>query len=90
MATVGMILKGITGVIYILFAIAVLYFPFAGLLELIARKMRLLEYHPTITIEDVLLPGLFLALLYRLVAAVRKRIESACILRESGQGPAAG
>ncbi|MBI4832172.1 MAG: hypothetical protein HY801_11620 [Candidatus Lindowbacteria bacterium] len=85
MPLVRLILKGITGLIYFLFASVVLYFPFASLLEHIARETRLLQFQSSIAIEDVLLPGMVLALLYWLVAFVRRKIEPPEAAQEGAQ-----
>jgi hypothetical protein len=81
MRAVRVILKVITGAIYAVFAVVVLYFPFANLIAQFAREMRLSRFKSTVAMEDVLLPGLALALLYWLVMSVRRRIEPSHVIQ---------
>lgn len=71
----------ITGAIYFVFTVAVLYFPLASFTERLAREMRLSRFQSTLAMEDVLLPGLALALLYWLVMFVRRRIEPSHVIQ---------
>lgn len=78
MIVLRLLLRWVTRVIYVVFGLAVLYFPAATLARRIARETDLFHFEnifPRYGVEDALLPGLVLALLYAAVMAVRRRIE---------------
>ncbi len=80
MRVLKLLLRWATRAIYVVFGLMVLYFPATTLADRIGREMRLFRVGnvlPRYAVEDALLPGLVLALLYAAIMAVRKRIEPA-------------
>jgi hypothetical protein len=61
--------------IYIFFALLVLYFPSAELGSYIARETRLFKIPDGFPIDDALLPLLCLALIYSAISGLNRRIE---------------
>ena len=77
MLSVRLILKWTTGIIQVLLAAVLFYFPGAELLARLGRQARISESRPSLLVEDSLLPCLALALIYALVSAIRRKIEPA-------------
>ena len=75
MVTVRLILKVLTYIIYACFGLTLLTFPMANLLEYLTRQTRLFSFQLSLQIEDVILPGLLLAVLYSLIMALQRRLQ---------------
>jgi hypothetical protein len=81
-----LILKWITGIIQILLAAVLFYFPAAELFARLGQRARISESRPHLLVEDSLLPCLALALIYTLVSAIRRKIEPAEVSEENARG----
>jgi len=77
MILVRHLLRWMTGVIHLLLAAILLYFPFAELLARLGQETRIDQSHSNLEVEDSLLPCLALALTYALVSTIRRKIEPA-------------
>jgi hypothetical protein len=75
MATVRLILKLLTYVIYICFGVTLLAFPAVSLLEYIAQQTRLFSFDFAPSIQNVILPGLLLAVFYAIIMALQRRLQ---------------
>ena len=82
-----LVLKQIMRVLYAVFVGIVLYFPAAELLTYIGRETRLFTFPPMMPVEDVLLPALFLAVLYGAASLIRRRIEPVHAPADGGGDP---
>jgi len=85
MILLKLFLKCTTWLIYGLFAVIVLYFPFAELNSYFARETRLYAVPRIMPIEDALLPLMCLAVIYGALARLRRTIEKP----ETGEKPVA-
>ena len=76
MAILRFALKQTQLLIYAIFLVILLYFPFHELLSYFGRETRLFDPSPMMPVEDALLPCLLLALVYGVISAIRKRVDS--------------
>ena len=77
MIIVRSILRLITFALYVVFTVMVLYFPAAELFGRLAGERPPLQFWLQPSVEDALLPGLFLASAYAAVMAIRRKLDHA-------------
>ncbi len=87
MAVLRFFLKCVMGVIYALCAAMFLYFPFAELLNYLARETRLFRPSGMFPIEDALLPLFCMAVVYAVIATIARRIEPSTVDGQAADSP---
>lgn len=76
MATARLILKLLTYIIYVCLGVTLFAFPAASVLQYLAEQTRLFSPVSTPPIQDVILPGLLLAVMYSIIMAIQRRLQS--------------
>jgi hypothetical protein len=77
MPFIAFILKWAMRLIYVLLTGIILYFPLAGLYIYATRELRFARIPEPFPIDDTLLPLFILALLYCVIATLRRKADSA-------------
>jgi hypothetical protein len=75
MSVLRFVFKQLQLLLYLVFLITLLYFPFRELWSYFGRETRFFQAGPMMPVDDALLPILFLAVLYGIVSGIRRRID---------------
>lgn len=75
MSVLRVAFKQLQFLLYLVFLITLLYFPFHELWSYFGRETRFFHAGPMMPVDDALLPILSLALLYGIVSVIRRRID---------------
>jgi hypothetical protein len=80
------VLSAVMFLIYAVFAIVLLYFPFFELVSFVNRELRLFRLPRMMSVDDALLPCLLLATAYGVISFFRRKIEPDSAPKESERG----